>query len=180
MAKDPYKLPEGWSRVRLGRLCKRPTYELTQSVKIGLAGPRILRIVNTHCVCGASNAKYIKTFSSDQGDILLARSTRVTSVVLLSKTPLFAKVFTPYLIPVRGRDPIIHTLRRIKYKVTSAAKLTHFSVSISEEGECETYPASSDPLRQLKTGLRCGAAEGRRYGSRWRPQGNVGKRPKHT
>ena len=109
MTEGPYKLPEGWRWVRLGEVCSKPQYGLTQAASQESVGPKFVRI--TDITSGQINWDTVPYCRIDQrtlekyllaeGDLLFARSGSVGATLLIREKPPYDAVFASYLIRVR-------------------------------------------------------------------------------
>jgi len=109
VTEGPYKLPEGWRWVRLGEVCSKPQYGLTQAASQESVGPKFVRI--TDITSGQINWDTVPYCRIDQrtlekyllaeGDLLFARSGSVGATLLIREKPPYDAVFASYLIRVR-------------------------------------------------------------------------------
>ena len=113
------KLPAGWAHVRLGLLTEEPKYGTSKKCDYNYVGTGVLRIPNV--VDGVINADDLKgarfdddemrTFSLEQGDILIIRSNGSISIVGKSAIVSEAEkdyLYAGYLMRLRSnRDMII-------------------------------------------------------------------------
>jgi type I restriction enzyme S subunit len=109
MIEGPYKLPKGWRWVRLGEVCSKPQYGLTQSASTTPVGPKFLRITDITSgyidwekvpYCRISQHELDK-YKLDEGDLLFARSGSIGATILIKEKPPYDAVFASYLIRVR-------------------------------------------------------------------------------
>ena len=115
MAKGPYELPKGWRWVKLGEVCAKPQYGVTQSASQEPVGPKFLRI--TDITSGYIDWDKVPYCQADQralekyrltvGDILFARSGSVGAVILIKEQPPVDAVFASYLIRVRVNQTVV-------------------------------------------------------------------------
>jgi len=103
------ELPKGWQWVRLGEVCSKPQYGLTQAASQESVGPKFVRI--TDITSGQINWDIVPYCRIDQrtlekyrlaeGDLLFARSGSVGAILLIRGKPPYDAVFASYLIRVR-------------------------------------------------------------------------------
>jgi len=103
------QLPNGWRWVRLGEVCSKPQYGLTQSASTTPVGPKFLRITDITSgyidwekvpYCRISQHELDK-YKLDEGDLLFARSGSIGATILIKEKPPYDAVFASYLIRVR-------------------------------------------------------------------------------
>jgi len=115
MTEGPYKLPAGWRWVRLGEVCSKPQYGLTQAASKEAIGPKFVRITDItsgqiewdavpYC---RIDTRTLEKYRLDKGDMLFARSGSVGATMLIKEKPPFNAVFASYLIRVRINDSVI-------------------------------------------------------------------------
>jgi len=116
MIEGPYKLPKGWRWVKLGEVCSKPQYGLTQSASTTPVGPKFLRITDITSgyidwekvpYCRISQHELDK-YKLDEGDLLFARSGSVGATILIKEKPPYDTVFASYLIRVRLNKSLIY------------------------------------------------------------------------
>jgi type I restriction enzyme S subunit len=102
-------LPPGWKWIRLGEICSKPQYGLTQSASTTPVGPKFLRITDITSgyidwekvpYCRISQHELDK-YKLDEGDLLFARSGSIGATILIKEKPPYDAVFASYLIRVR-------------------------------------------------------------------------------
>jgi type I restriction enzyme S subunit len=103
------ELPKGWQWVRLGEVCSKPQYGLTQAASQESVGPKFVRI--TDITSGQINwdtvpycridQRTLEKYRLAEGDLLFARSGSVGAILLIRGKPPYDAVFASYLIRVR-------------------------------------------------------------------------------
>jgi type I restriction enzyme S subunit len=110
------QLPNGWRWVRLGEVCSKPQYGLTQSASTKPVGPKFLRITDITSrsidwekvpYCRISQHELDK-YKLDEGDLLFARSGSIGATILIKEKPPYDAVFASYLIRVRLNKFLVH------------------------------------------------------------------------
>jgi type I restriction enzyme S subunit len=110
------QLPKGWRWVRLGEVCSKPQYGLTQSASTTPVGPKFLRITDITSgyidwekvpYCRISQHELDK-YRLDEGDLLFARSGSIGATILIKEKPPYDAVFASYLIRVRLNKSLVH------------------------------------------------------------------------
>ncbi|MCC6026727.1 MAG: restriction endonuclease subunit S [Caldimicrobium sp.] len=110
------QLPKGWRWVRLGEVCSKPQYGLTQSASTTPVGPKFLRITDItsgyidwekvpYCRIGQHE---LDKYRLDEGDLLFARSGSIGATILIKEKPPYDAVFASYLIRVRLNKSLVH------------------------------------------------------------------------
>jgi len=108
------KLPQGWKWVKLAEIAEKPQYGYTESAFSVPIGPKFLRITDItsgeinwetvpYCRC---DAKTLKKYKLQPGDILFARSGSVGATILIKDIPTQA-IFASYLIRVRLHKDVL-------------------------------------------------------------------------
>jgi len=115
MTEGHYELPKGWRWARLGEVCAKPQYGVTQSASQEPVGPKFLRI--TDITSGYIDWDKVPYCQADQralekyrltvGDILFARSGSVGAIILIKEQPPVDAVFASYLIRVRVNQTVV-------------------------------------------------------------------------
>jgi type I restriction enzyme S subunit len=109
------ELPEGWQWVRLGEVCSKPQYGLTQAASQEPVGPKFVRI--TDITSGQINwetvpycrvdRRALEKYRLAEGDLLFARSGSIGATLLIREKPPYDAVFASYLIRVRVNHSVV-------------------------------------------------------------------------
>jgi type I restriction enzyme S subunit len=109
------ELPAGWRWVRLGEVCSKPQYGLTQAASQEPVGPKFVRI--TDITSGQINWETVPYCRIDrralekywlaEGDLLFARSGSIGATLLIREKPPYDAVFASYLIRVRVNHSVV-------------------------------------------------------------------------
>lgn len=116
MIEGPYKLPKGWRWVRLGDVCSKPQYGLTQSASTTPVGPKFLRITDiTSGYIDWEKVPYCRIrqheldkYKLDEGDLLFARSGSIGATILIKEKPPNDTVFASYLIRIKLDKSLVY------------------------------------------------------------------------
>jgi type I restriction enzyme S subunit len=109
------ELSEGWQWVRLGEVCSKPQYGLTQAASQEPVGPKFVRI--TDITSGQINwetvpycrvdRRALEKYRLAEGDLLFARSGSIGATLLIREKPPYDAVFASYLIRVRVNHSVV-------------------------------------------------------------------------